>query len=686
MRIGLNTLPLVKVLIPFGIGICIADYNPAISDYALQFIFLYALLILVFVYKRTPYKLGQSLGLLVLFLLIGFLHHQSSDIKYKKDHFSIHSDAKFLILSPRENKQLDNKVRSICRVLYAGYAADSIVKTEGLLMTYLDSLSLSEINPGDLIIAKAKFQKEKLNTNPYVFNYKRYLKNRGIFHKSYCREYDYHVIATDKVDILDRASRYQEFCQAIFTKHISKGNNLAVASAMVLGERNLINDELYSAFTETGAVHVLAVSGLHVGIVAKIIALILFLLPSSNQSWKVLRILLSITAIWTFAIITGAAAAVIRAATMATLYFVAQLFGRKGLSFNVLASAALFMLLLETSYLFQAGFQFSFLALTGILFFYKRIRDIVSPKHKVIKYIWSMIALSLSAQILVSPLAIFYFHKLPTYFWLTGILVVPLAAIILSFGLALILCDTLFGSAAFLTVASAKILDSVLWFMNEFILLVNKLPYTSAEDLWISSISIILFYLALLSFAFLIKTKKTAFLLATLLVLNLQAFIHINENRKMRQVKKLVIYDIYSESMAHLFYNSRLSELSPKRTESNQIEYITGNNVLAHRITSKQKYKEDSLNNGFYYVDDNLFLLNPDKSVLNYKSTIPIDLLVLSKDSYLGIDKLAENFQINKIVVDGTLSRKKNLLKKAAYSNDIPIHFTSDHSAFEYPL
>lgn len=591
-------------------------------------------------------------------------------------------------METKENKQQEEKVRALCEVKYVGYSEDSLIDATGKMMVYLNGVSKDEISPGDLIISKSDYRKEKRNTNPEVFDYQKYLENRSIYHKIFCKENSFQIIRKSKVDIWDRAGRYQEQCLDIFKQHLSSGHNLAVVSAMVLGERNLLSDELYDAFTDTGAVHVLAVSGLHVGIVAGMVALLFHFISKHKISTRIVIAILSIICVWAFAILTGAAAAVTRAALMFSLYFIGRSFHRPSISFNVLSAAAFFMLIYHPAFLFQAGFQFSFLALGGIMFFYKRIRDVLKFRNRALMSLWKLIAMSLSAQVLVSPLAIYYFHKLPVYFWLTGIVAVPAAVVILYLGLFLILCHVVLGSGFLLTKWTALILDSVLSYFNSVIFNIQKLPLCSADDLWLSTTSLVLIYLALIISAIYVKFKKPVFLFTGVLILLIQILNHTIENNMYRKKKELVVYDIYSESMAHLYYKGQLLEFTPGITERKQIDYITTNNRLAHRIYAEPSAEvlDIKSKNGFYAIDDNLILFYPTKEALNYTAEKTLDLIVLSADSYLDIKALSQQFKINQIVADGTLMYKKDKLWQAASNANIPIHFTTDHGAYEYEL
>ena len=681
-------MPLLKVVIPLCLGIALSKSFPQQSLYTRDFLVLAALglsLSAIFIKRRSTLK---SYCILSLFVLIGYLHQHFSSIDYHYNHFSVYNGATYYVLSPENSKQIDGNVRAQCRVLYAGITQDSLIKTSGKCMVYLKDMNLEDMQSGDVIITNAEFRREKKNTNPEVFDYQAFLHNRGIYHSMFCTKPSYQLLENKKIDIWDQARRYQNLCQGILSHHIKKKNNLAVISAMVLGERNLLSDELYDAFTDTGSVHILAVSGLHVGIVSALIAICLMFLSNSNKYSRVLKFILSIAAVWGFALLTGAAAAVTRAAIMFSLYFFAKSIGRKGISFNVLSLAALLMLLYSPSFLFQAGFQFSFLALAGIMFFYKRIRNLIKTKYRIINGIWNLMAMSFAAQLLVSPLAIFYFHKLPLYFWLTGVFAVPFAGILLSAGLILLLSHLVLGAEAILTKLIAFCLEHLLSFFNSVIFQSQKLPYCSADGLWISETSIFIIYCAMLVGMLFLAHRKVKYLYICLTLLIAQSVNHNLENWIIKREKEFVVYDIYSDSVSHIFFQGKLLSINPGINSPRQVDYITQNNVLAQRVYKEITAEEvgSKIVEGFYSLDGYLFLFYPSESILDFECKEPIDFLVLSEHSFTDIRKLAKRFEINQIIIDGTVKKYKTAITRAAYELGIPIHFTTNHGAFEVIL
>jgi len=686
MKLGINNIPVFKVVIPLILGIYLSSFFVYDDEHLFSFVIFLITYLLTSIVILPKKSLLKSIYLILCFILLGMLHMHFSSPLTKANHFSHFHSAKFLKVNVIDLKQLDHSQRAICQVTHTGISLDSLFKSSGKIMVYLKPQANNAVVLGSSIITRNKYFVEKKNTNPHVFDYKRYLNYRGIYHRMHLDSSEYIVLEERTQSISGFASRIRDKCISVFEKHLGTTNALAVASAMVLGERNLLTDELYDAFTDTGAVHVLAVSGLHVGIVSGLIFFLLRPIQSQRRISKLTELILSLCGVWCFALLTGAAAAVVRAAIMFSLFFVGKAFDRRTNAYNILSVAALLMLLYDPNYLAQAGFQFSFLALTGIIFFYPHLQGLIVSKSRIIRWTWEMISVSISAQILVSPLAIFYFHKLPTYFWFTGLIAIPAAFVILALGLMLLFSDFVFNAGNLVTKLVAWCFEeSVTWF-NSAIFNIQKLPFCSADDLWLSTTSLVLIYLALLLFALFLRSKDFKFLLFSLICLLFQSIGHNLENQNKRSENKLVVYDIYDESMIDLFYSGYSKEIHNGLTNRSKVDYITKNNRLAQRLVAVHDTLRLESKDKFIMINESLFLLYPTEESLEYKSNLPLELVVLSKNSYRNISKLADRFEIKLLVLDGTLGKEKYSIEKIASSYDIPIHNTSKHGALEFVI
>ena len=193
------------------------------------------------------------------------------------------------------------------------------------------------------------------------------------------------------------------------------GSAYAVVAAMALGDKSQLTTELRDAYAISGASHILALSGLHLGIIYTLLSLLL-----SRRRWQVLSQVVIIVCIWLFVFLVGMSASV-----MVSIYALLSLGHRDKLSVNTLAFAAIVMLLLNPMSLFDVGFQLSFMAVLAILLFYPLFESVWSQPflfdHRLFKWLWTMLAVSCAAQIGVAPLIAYYFGRFSCYFLLANL-------------------------------------------------------------------------------------------------------------------------------------------------------------------------------------------------------------------------------------------------------------------------
>ena len=265
---------------------------------------------------------------------------------------------------------------------------------------------------------------------------------------------------------------------------------------MALGDKSRITNDLRDIYSISGASHVLALSGLHLGIIYMLLSLVL-----GSRRRSVLREVLIILGIWSYALFTGLSPSVVRASLMITVYSFVGLVGRDRMSLNALSFTAIVMLLSNPLCLYDVGFQMSFLAVMAILVFHKPLYALVPAafleQHRWVKWVWAMVVVSCSAQLGVAPLTAYYFGRFSTYFLLTNFFVIPLATVILY------LTAMLFASAVVppLMPWVAKALAMVVGWQNTLATWVASLPGSSVEHIHIGRIQLLLVYVVIAALA-----------------------------------------------------------------------------------------------------------------------------------------------------------------------------------------
>ncbi len=281
----------------------------------------------------------------------------------------------------------------------------------------------------DRIIAHFELMDIQNNGNPGEFDAVSYWRNQGIDHMAFVGEYDFKVIQSQEPLWYDEwRERTRLFVESALQDNLS-GQDLAVALALVLGDKDKLNPETKNQFSSAGAMHVLAVSGLHVGIIMQILLFIFGRFPRFIS--KRTALVITLIFIWAYATLIGFPVSVVRASIMFSMLGIGQVFGRQSNGLNVLAFSAFIMLLYEPFWLFQIGFQLSFVAILGIMTLFKPISNLIYVENKWLKKIWEGSVVGLVAQITTLPLTLYYFHQFPNYFLLTNLGMMIFAGLIL---------------------------------------------------------------------------------------------------------------------------------------------------------------------------------------------------------------------------------------------------------------
>lgn len=276
------------------------------------------------------------------------------------------------------------------------------------------------------------------------------------------------------------------------------GDAYAVVAAMALGDKSALTHELRDTYSVSGASHVLALSGLHLGIIYYMLWL---LLP--HRRWPAVSQTIILIVMWLYVLLVGMPVSVVRSAVMLTVYGLLSISHRNKMSVNALAFTAIVMLMWNPEWLFDIGFQLSFMAVLAILLFVPVFEDVFSAKylqeHRLVRYVWGLVAVSVSAQIGVAPLLAYYFGRLSTYFLLTNFIVLPAAYIILGFSLIVLL----FPSLAYILLYIVDTLNAVLF-------RITAIPGSSIDGFHPNVLQVVLTYVIIFCTYLLIERIKPA--------------------------------------------------------------------------------------------------------------------------------------------------------------------------------
>lgn len=463
----------------------------------------------------------KYLGVLIslLFLIIGCFITSIQISRHNANHISNLAVSEIKCIgkiasSPKFNSKVQVQV-SLNKIVNN----DLETKAEGKLISFIPIDNKSKkLKYGDKIWLSAKLSEISTSAHASGFDFKKYYANKGIFHTANVLEWE--LVEKNKgvySFILGQRNRLLNVLQ----EHLPTDNEYAVGAALCLGNKDLLSDELKNEFATVGAMHVLAVSGLHVGIIFSLLLKILSLFKTRKKLWLIAKIVITILGIWLFAFLTGGSPSVLRAALMFSFITVSLYIRRFRDTYNTLAAAALLLLIYEPNLLYDVGFQLSFTAVTGIVYLQPRLYKLLSFKWKLPDYLWQITSVGIAAQLATFPIGLYYFQHLPVNFMLTGLFVVPFAFVILSLGITLFVVQ-IFSSALSSLVGS--ILYLAIWVNNALIHLVFSLPTNDFGHVAIGGLGLIFIYVLFLLLDQYFKTSKPAFFLTSLALIILALF------------------------------------------------------------------------------------------------------------------------------------------------------------------
>ncbi|MEZ4985542.1 MAG: ComEC/Rec2 family competence protein [Saprospiraceae bacterium] len=554
---------------------------------------------------------------------------------------------------------------------------------KGKLLLYMDAATMRSLPvPGQYIQFAAAARVISPALTPDAFDFAAFQRKRNVFHQASVAD-DQWVLLPDKRYLPWLAWQSRERLLRILQTWLPTGSNeLAVASALRLGKRDELSAEVRNAYSETGAVHVLAVSGLHLGFIAWGLGRLLSLGPLYQRRFRWLRFFLTLVGIWAFALLTGMAPSVMRAATMFSFVLLGQTIGRTISIYNSLAASAFLLLMIDPFLLFDVGFQLSYLALLGIVFFQPRIYKLIFVPNRVLNYVWNLTSVGVAAQLATFPISIYYFHQFPLYFMLSGVVVVVAASFILGLGIFLFLTHwwpLLAGGVSF-------ILHGIIWLNNAFIFQIQQLPGHLLTGIWITDGMLVGLYLALLFLAIYLVWPKAKWMMVGLASLVVVFALQLTQSREQHQQKRIVIYHQYKQSVIDVFDGGLRHSISTLPENDPALAF----GVQPHRQKSKSQvdslrkphwYDQHPFVYGFYHhriaiLDREFFKNTP-------RQPIAVDIALVTQSPYKDLAEMSHHVQANVWVFDGSnFPGRVEAWRVEAKTLGIPTHWTAKEGAF----
>ncbi|SER78314.1 ComEC/Rec2 family competence protein [Pedobacter rhizosphaerae] len=486
----------VRILVPFVIGIGLAYFLQ--SDryfWVFALIHLIALSFLIVAnlkYQQLSlYRFKGTIGVvfLLLFFSLGALICLMNCQSMQKDYFGKkqYTALKIWITDEPQITNHISRFKGRVTMAYQGHKCEQVSGTL-LIAIKLDSTEVMPYQYGEELVISCSALPVEPPYNPAEFDFQSWLANQNIYLQAFVKHKQ--VIKTNK----NVGNTLVQFALQLWKNQINKYRNLikndeafAVASTLILGYRADLSNQTLAAYTKTGTIHALSVSGAHVAIIYVVINFLLSFMDR-RKNLKILKLILICTIIWNYALITGLSPSVIRSAIMITVFMVCKTFAKTGNSYNILAFSAFLQLIYNPFLLWDVGFQLSYLAVFGLLYLQPKIYNWFFIRHKWLDKLWNFIALSLAAQMVSFPLSLYYFHQFPVYFLLANLFISLPLVVMMYLGIIILIPGMGFLS---------PILEWIINSTNLILKWMANLPFATISSVWISFPQFILLSLAL---------------------------------------------------------------------------------------------------------------------------------------------------------------------------------------------
>ncbi len=673
-----NQTPLFRLLPAFIVGILAGIFgmylNPSsiLLFSALPF---FVLSVQVLFRKFFSYKNRWMFGLsahLLTFLFAYLLTELKTEI-HDHDHFSKVKNASAFIAYLNDSKQEKAKSYKTTISVVAVRSADKWINTEGKCLVYIskDSVS-SDLSYGDLILFTGIPAEVQPPGNPSQFNYKQWLSFNQVFHQLFLGSSKWKIVGHHYgYSIVEIAINMREKLLKIFRDNNISGDDYAVVSALLLGDTDEIDQDIINAYSASGALHVLSVSGLHVGIIYFALNGILFFM-NRNRKTKLVKAGILILFLWFYALLTGLSPAVLRSAAMLSYVVIGKSIDRYTNMYNTLAASAMTLFCFHPHLLMQVGFQLSYLAVLGIVFLYPKVHQLLGPTTWLGKQTWSLVAVSIAAQVATVPLSLFYFHQFPNYFLLSNLLVIPVSTVIIYGGIAL------FILSPFTTVASwiGLLLGKAVHFLNWIVITIEHLPHALLSGISITVVETWLMYFCMLMLILFLIKKQTNYLFASvggaIIILGFQ----INESFQVKNQKQLIVYSVQKSSAVNLVDGCSslfIADTSLTNNKSmmmfNIVHYwwdcgLDENDVVINPGDVSRFF----LRRNFLVFQNKTILLLNDASLLKKNIPVPcVDYLILSKNLKVKLEEVVKKVKFKQLIIDSSnsLSRTDRWITEA---------------------
>ncbi|MFY9243486.1 MAG: ComEC/Rec2 family competence protein [Polaribacter sp.] len=633
-----------------------------------MFLLLGIILILIVVFNQ---KIFRTFFAFLLFFILGI---SSVFIDNSENYDSYYNH--YL----KENSSVILKIDKILKSSNYHYKYDvnvvqiDSVKTRGkVLLNVLKDSAFRSFKVDELIFAKPEFLEVNKSLNPYQFDYRFYLAKQGIHHQIFLTSDSYKSSGIQGFSLVGLSANFRDKVQESLREYNFKNDEFGVINALLLGQRQEISKDLIADYSKAGAIHILAVSGLHVGIILLILTNLLKPMERLKNG-RIIKTILIVFLLWGFAFVAGLSASVVRAVTMFTFLAIGMSFKRKNIVLFSLITSMFFLLIFKPMFLFDVGFQLSYLAVFGIVLVQPKLYTFWKTKYKIIDYFWQLTTVSIAAQIGILPLSLYYFHQFPGLFILSNLIIIPCLGVILLGGILIISLALIGVLPQFL----ADFYGAVISMMNNFVGWISSQEQFLFTEISLSFLMMLVCYFAIfLGVYFLIKisSKRLLYVLASILLVQ---SVFLYENHRKKTKKEFIVF----YKSRNTILGNRIGEKLIVTHDLDSLEISKTNFMVSYRINENiiPVYRK-GFSNIFSFEKDKILIV--DSLGVYQLKNLNKPIVLLQQSPKINLERLIKEIDPKEIIADG--SNYKSYVKRWQETSkklEIPFYYTAEKGAY----
>ncbi|KAA3623890.1 MAG: ComEC family competence protein [Flavobacterium sp.] len=621
--------------------------------------------------RQVFQKVYFGIAAYLCFFGLGLLNYQLRLPRFQKDHFShFISEEKSSLIEVRVEEIL--KPNSYAHKYIAKVLSNGQRPLVGNILIYVPKGDTSQLfSIGDRIWVEGQISAVPPPLNPYQFNYAAFLEIQDVYHQIRTEPNLIQKVASEGFSFKSYSSKLRDQLIHKLDDPVFGDEERGIIQALILGKRNNIQPDLYQSYAAAGAIHILAVSGLHVGIIYFLLLFVLKPLRWLSHGKKIQLVIL-VLLLWGYALLTGLSPSVTRAVTMFSFFALAQLLNRPTNSINTLFLSLFFLLIWNPKWLFHVGFQLSYAAVFFILWLQPQLYKLYTPRFFPDKLIWGIFTVSIAAQLGVAPLSIYYFNQFPGLFLLSNLVILPFLSLLVCFGIVIIILISLEILPDWL----AGLYNKLIGLLNQFVNWIASQESFLVTDIHFPFLMLVGLYvliLGVLTLGWPVNFKRVKVALCCILFFQFLLFL----NSFQATSSQLTIFHKTGHSLIGIRKGKELKLLKADTLTRFGKTYP----IRAYRTAMDcEVYSEEKIPDIISYTGKIMLIV--DSSAV-YPYDRKVDIVVLRGNPKVHLERIIDSLQPALLVADGSNYRSYvNRWRATCKKRKLTFHFTGERGAF----